>query len=862
MPRVVAPVPPVVRAPLALPAPANVPRMPAIPPAILAMQRRALPGRSDAPEAEGARLVFVPSPDAARRVSDIVSNVTWAGTAAPIRTAATMPEGYFRVELYTAKGAHVAIPVNDKGEFARAMEVDPNDTSWVTVQDLRYAPNPPEFRHGAAARDFEVGSAVLLERKGKTTARGRDIIHERHRREVLTALRNGWPVPAEVMAEYPGFVALYGPGVTGFVAPGSTTTPETADVIIAHSAETGTTIRTRVDNDRRWNDAIHSLRAGFKWWHEGKRYYRINSRGTPAPTIRLDGLADQLRNAGAQVYVEPVEVVSRDEADAIKRQHLQERSARYAERAEEAREELRQATEARAPMQAPSRAIHRDVLDILQRSTTKGANLYLPNERLDRGLYTRVNEALEALGGVWNRKAKAHVFASGDAAATLANVLETGRYTHDKDLGFFPTPAGLADELADRARITPGMTVLEPSAGEGAIVAALLARGALVTAVEFDERRARTLAQRYPTVKVVHGDFLAMTPQSLGTFDAVVMNPPFSLEGMPQADIEHVEHAMRFLVPRGDLVAITSRGVAFRDNKRATAFREKVEERGMIEDLPDDSFTSSGTGVRTSLVIWTAPERGRQDDEDPKVRELRHKVSHLEHRAKSRTREARMHTPEVRNAIEDQNAWTDALAAMISKRLKGDVGADAVRKSKNTSQNLRVGFAVSYNKRHPTHTILIRYGAVQVGAGNEPVSQFASFGDGMTVEDTYAEIVRRLPKVAAEAKDAPVTDKDVFERSFLDYAKRRLKRDTGATEVHENYRYGAKYRPVQYLILSFGRKRIVRVEFDGFKVSITERIPQQTTGYDRSEEHPIGALDGEGQTLANAYALLLKTVKT
>lgn len=74
------------------------------------------------------------------------------------------------------------------------------------------------------------------------------------------------------------------------------------------------------------------------------------------------------------------------------------------------------------------------------------------------------------------------------------------------------------------------------------------------------------------------------------------MNPPFA----KQADIAHVRHAHTFLATNGLLVSIMGASVAFREDKRTVEFRAWVAEHGgAIEALPDGSFKSSGTGVRT-----------------------------------------------------------------------------------------------------------------------------------------------------------------------------------------------------------------------------------------------------------------------
>jgi hypothetical protein len=167
----------------------------------------------------------------------------------------------------------------------------------------------------------------------------------------------------------------------------------------------------------------------------------------------------------------------------------------------------------------------------------------------------------------------------------------------------FPTPAALAERLVDEAGISDGMTVLEPSAGTGAILKAI--RGATrsdavqVTAVEVrrDFTHLNGMADR-----VHFGDFTECGAE-LGYFDRILMNPPFE----NGADVTHVTHALRFLKDGGRLLAIMSAGVTFRQDRRTADFRRLVDERGgTIEALPDDAFKESGTQVRTVLVTIDA----------------------------------------------------------------------------------------------------------------------------------------------------------------------------------------------------------------------------------------------------------------
>ncbi len=81
------------------------------------------------------------------------------------------------------------------------------------------------------------------------------------------------------------------------------------------------------------------------------------------------------------------------------------------------------------------------------------------------------------------------------------------------------------------------------------------------------------------------------------------MNPPFK----NQADIKHINHALKFLKPGGKLVSVMSASVGFRENTLTNKFRSLIEERGgSIESLPDGAFKESGTMVRTVIVVIPA----------------------------------------------------------------------------------------------------------------------------------------------------------------------------------------------------------------------------------------------------------------
>jgi len=141
------------------------------------------------------------------------------------------------------------------------------------------------------------------------------------------------------------------------------------------------------------------------------------------------------------------------------------------------------------------------------------------------------------------------------------------------------------------------MTVLEPSAGQGAIAIPLAELGAAVTCIELAKTNYEALSAKAPNLNIIHGDFLDQTPEP--SFDRVIMNPPFGR----QSDIKHVNHALKFLMSGGILVAVMANSVIWRENKLTSDFREVVySSGGTIEKLPDGSFKDSGTMVGTVIV--------------------------------------------------------------------------------------------------------------------------------------------------------------------------------------------------------------------------------------------------------------------
>ena len=115
-----------------------------------------------------------------------------------------------------------------------------------------------------------------------------------------------------------------------------------------------------------------------------------------------------------------------------------------------------------------------DINDTKQTTTLTGT--------LSRSDYVEINEVLETMGGVWNRKAKCHVWNCkpseklnvilSPSTKTVTTNIETKKERKKVNQAFY-TPAELADRLVEIAQIQDTDTILEPSAGIGNICKAI-----------------------------------------------------------------------------------------------------------------------------------------------------------------------------------------------------------------------------------------------------------------------------------------------------------------------------------------------------------------------------------------------------
>lgn len=157
----------------------------------------------------------------------------------------------------------------------------------------------------------------------------------------------------------------------------------------------------------------------------------------------------------------------------------------------------------------------------------------------------------------------------------------------------FPTPQVIADKMVNYLNPEAGDKILEPSAGTGNLLKAMIDQGCTkdqLSIAEINGALSNQLAKDYG--RVYPGDFLDRGHWELGGyFDKIIMNPPFK----NGEDIKHIKHALSMLTLRGTLVALCANGPRQRDALLNLADH--------WEDLPAGSFKNQGTNVNTALLV-------------------------------------------------------------------------------------------------------------------------------------------------------------------------------------------------------------------------------------------------------------------
>jgi hypothetical protein len=236
--------------------------------------------------------------------------------------------------------------------------------------------------------------------------------------------------------------------------------------------------------------------------------------------------------------------------------------------------------------------------DVLQNCIVNGLVIKLPDGQLDRKLYQKVAKSLELIGGKWKGgKVFGFVFQT-DPTDLLYEIANGTKRNLKKEFQFFGTPESLSNELVFLAHLEDGDIILEPSAGQGAIIRAINDVTSIVPdCFELMDLNVLFLNKSDLKFNLIGGDFLAHGNK---LYTKIIANPPFS----NNQDIQHLTEMYNILSVGGILVCITSDSWVNGNQKKQKDFREWLNSiDSEVLDIEKGAFKESGTMVGGKIVI-------------------------------------------------------------------------------------------------------------------------------------------------------------------------------------------------------------------------------------------------------------------
>lgn len=237
--------------------------------------------------------------------------------------------------------------------------------------------------------------------------------------------------------------------------------------------------------------------------------------------------------------------------------------------------------------------------EILKHCILENNVLKLPEVQFNRKSYVEAKKWIEEAGGSWEGgKTQGFVFPF-NPERIFAILKEGKRYNLQQEYQFFETPSELADWLVMLVgSITQNDTVLEPSAGRGAIVRAIhrACSGVTVDCYELMPENRKILSNE-PGINILGEDFIK---ECRGKYSKIIANPPFT----KNQDIDHVMLMYKRLDENGTLAAITSTHWTFSNEKKCVDFRNWLNKAGgQTFKIDSGEFKKSGTAIRTLAIV-------------------------------------------------------------------------------------------------------------------------------------------------------------------------------------------------------------------------------------------------------------------
>jgi 16S rRNA G966 N2-methylase RsmD len=230
------------------------------------------------------------------------------------------------------------------------------------------------------------------------------------------------------------------------------------------------------------------------------------------------------------------------------------------------------------------------IKEILQDCKTDGNTMFLGKNNIPD--YADFKKSIISMGGKYNR----NKFEFDMLADIALNALLNTKGNFQQDFQYFPTPKKVLDEMLGVYADYPAR-VLEPSAGQGAIIEYMLEDGRFLDSeicyCELSEYNQLVLQGKNLKANFLQDDF--MTLDESEKFDLIIANPPFA----KNAYAIHIMKMLSHLKDEGVLLVIAPAN--WKSNKKLDLNGLEVHSW----DIPSGAFSDSNTNVATSYLYIT-----------------------------------------------------------------------------------------------------------------------------------------------------------------------------------------------------------------------------------------------------------------
>lgn len=163
----------------------------------------------------------------------------------------------------------------------------------------------------------------------------------------------------------------------------------------------------------------------------------------------------------------------------------------------------------------------------------------------------------------------------------------------------------VANKLIEKAGITDGDVILEPSCGNGKLIKTILEKYTFKNLTIFGTELNKELAQEAQKLTsvdnkicVIHLDFFNFHNEAI-KFNKIIAAPPFK----NNSDVLHIERMYSMLAKNGIIVSLTTPYWLTNNESHQVEFRKFLQDKEYyLTMLPDNTFKEKDKGVPTAII--------------------------------------------------------------------------------------------------------------------------------------------------------------------------------------------------------------------------------------------------------------------